>query len=1078
VDPAWSIAARGTGVSARSLNLQPGDADLKADGSTHHLNLQALAWTSSQGKLTASGQWKQGTGSQLIFQCEQLSLAPFVPLSRVNFLKELSVDVSGQAQLPGDPWKRFLWDQATLTVEGRFARAGTDVGQFRLAAADAVVTLNEVRLDVPEAQAEGQGTLQIGPRGDLRSIRAEASIRTDASLVADVLQAWDIGEGDENGKAIKLGMSGMADAQGAMEWSPETGMVLHGHVEVEEPRWHGATLDQLRADVAIEDDELRVDNIEGKKNDGEAHGALWLTWRDVAADQDEIDMRFEASGLSVEEGLRAGDVGDLPITGTGSGWARIHGRYDRIWIEGGGAVEGADVYGVKIPYASGDMVYDITGDQLSIKNVRVAEKAGALGTPEGEPTGLLALQGGMDMDLREETWQLWAKGNLDSQPLGLPGPRFQAQVDAQFNGPWTGSYGPFDLPLGTFVFQGGRLFLGQESLEGLEGKLDTGVNVLKMQVGQAGKDLPMVNLEAGPKGQALAGNLAVHIGADSADTAQLARRFTNGLLKNAGLDLKVEGSWDGSGLRWQGHLDHLAAHFEGFDLIQTEPTRLQGDETSLTLDVKMQGIGTTSTERAAWMHLAGRLPFSGTSPMDAKLRGTTDLAHLKDIIDHVLEVDEFSLMDDLKPEGTADFDLAFGGTFLEPKVDGLLSIKDGRTQIRTYPQSVEDLAFNLHFKGQDIILLESDPLRGRLAQGDLQAWGVISWEFGGITAYDLQTKLKNFQMRDIPVGFELYGDLDAVLQGTKEEGGILSGTLQGRRMLYQAEINLRDLILASATGGVPVLAASDPNDPLTRIDLDLDLVLHQPWEFDTNLLKVQGRPQGAFKIQGTLAEPGLKGKMNIVPGGRLTNLLPAGDVVLEYGTIEWTSPQVLYPNLDLQGRVDIPPYVVNLSIRGSMDGLEMKQTSTPALRQDEITAILIDPSLASEIGSFSGPGSQTSMNYGFANTGSGLVTTLALASFQESVRRTFGLDRVSVAWRTGSGTGTSETSVTVGKSANVFGYTIPLVLTHQQTGETTSTSGQVEWRFGNLVLLLGVSQSGANEAAPSGEIRHSWSPGW
>jgi len=297
-------------------------------------------------------------------------------------------------------------------------------------------------------------------------------------------------------------------------------------------------------------------------------------------------------------------------------------------------------------------------------------------------------------------------------------------------------------------------------------------------------------------------------------------------------------------------------------------------------------------------------------------------------------------------------------------------------------------------------------------------------------------------------------------------------------MLYQADINLRDLILASAMGGSPSLLGADPNDPLARIDLDLDLVLSQPWEFDTNLLKLQGRPTGAFKIQGTLAEPGFKGKMDILPGGRLTNLLPAGDIVLERGTLEWTNPHVLYPTVDLQGRVDVPPYLVDLSLRGNLDGLEMRQSSTPSLRQDEITAILIDPSLAASIGAVSGPATQTAISSGLANTGSGLVSTLALANFQESLRRTFKLDRVSVAWRTGAGGAMPETSVTVGKSLDLFGHRTPVVVTHQQSGTTTTTSGQVEWRFGNFVFQLGVSQSGANGVAPSGEIRHTWSPGW
>ena len=79
-----------------------------------------------------------------------------------------------------------------------------------------------------------------------------------------------------------------------------------------------------------------------------------------------------------------------------------------------------------------------------------------------------------------------------------------------------------------------------------------------------------------------------------------------------------------------------------------------------------------------------------------------------------------------------------------------------------------------------------------------------------------------------------------------------------------------------------------------------------------------------------------------------------------------------------------------------------------------------------------------------------------------------------VALRTG--TGSPETSITVGKSLNLFGYRTPLVFTHDKNGEVTTISGQVEWRFGNFVLRLGASQSTADSLAPSGEIRHTWSP--
>jgi hypothetical protein len=1081
-NPAWNISLHGRGMSGPSRQLQPGEADLAADGNLEHINIRNLVWNSSQGRLQASGQWKRGTGSQVRFQCERFGLELIAALTRARLLESLSADLTGEAEIPGNPWVPPQLDNMKISAAGHLLRTGDTVGQVTFHLADGLLVLENVALNIPELELEGSATMRFGKKS-LQSVAAKAIAKTDASIVADVLQAWEIGEGhSKDGKSIELGMSGYAIGRAEFNWDSQ-GIRFKGHGDVEDPRWHGASMDHLSADVSILNDELRIENIEGVKGAGRATGSLWLTWGDVAPGQDQIDMTYEASRLPIEEGLRAGDVGDLPITGIGSGKIRIHGPYSRIRIEAMGLAENAEVYGFKIPHGSGEMDYDISGDHLVVKDIRVAETAEQLGSPDEEPTGLLAIHGGIDMDLKDETWHVWGKGSVDSGPLGLKGPRFLAQVDTRFDGPWVSPFGRLQLPSGTFDFRGGRLFMDQQSLEGIEGHLEMGGHALHLKVNSEGKSVPILTVDGGPRGEGLAGSLSVHIAPDSVDTAHLAARLTKDMLKDGGLDLKVDGTWDSHGLHWQGQIDELVGHFDGFDLAQQHATRLEGDAFGANLDLSLQGQasvrqGTPTPGSAALMRAKGRIPFSATVPMGLQLTGEAELANLKSILDHVLEVDEYSLLGDLKPEGSASFDLTLGGPVLRPSLDGVLSLQGGSLQIRTYPQSVENLSFTLHFKGRDVTLLETDPLTGRVAQGALKAWGLATWEPGGLSSYDLQTRLDGFQLRDVPEGFELYGSLNAVLQGTKEEGGILSGTIQARHMAYQADINLRDLILASAMGISPLMFTADPNDPLQHIDLDLDLVLSQPWEFDTNLLKVQGRPVGAFKIAGTLAEPSLKGKMDILPGGRITNLLPAGDVVLERGIIEWTNPQSRYPNLDLQGRVDVPPYVVNLGIHGSLDSLEMKQSSTPSLRQNEITAILIDPSLAPNIGSSAELSSSTATSYGLASTGSGLVTTLALANFQETLRRTFNLDRVSVAWRTGSGTSGSETNVTVGKSVDLFGHRTPVVLSHQKIGDTSTTSGQVEWRFGNTVLLLGVSQSGTNGAAPSGEIRHIWSLGW
>jgi hypothetical protein len=214
--------------------------------------------------------------------------------------------------------------------------------------------------------------------------------------------------------------------------------------------------------------------------------------------------------------------------------------------------------------------------------------------------------------------------------------------------------------------------------------------------------------------------------------------------------------------------------------------------------------------------------------------------------------------------------------------------------------------------------------------------------------------------------------------------------------------------------------------------------------------------------------------MELLPGGRLTNLFPAGDIVIERGTVDFPDPAAFNPSFDVEGDIDIPPYLVSLTISGPLDALQAKPFSTPSLRQDEIFAILLDPAAVTTVGGAPGASTQTAMNAGLAGTSTGLLSSLALANLQEQLRKSLNLDRVSVALR--SDLGTPETTITLGKSINLFGYRTPLVFIHDKLGEVTTISGQLEWRFGDFVFRLGASQSTADSLYPSGEIRHSWSP--
>ena len=593
--------------------------------------------------------------------------------------------------------------------------------------------------------------------------------------------------------------------------------------------------------------------------------------------------------------------------------------------------------------------------------------------------------------------------------------------------------------------------------------------------------LSLLDVRARRDGADLTGELSLNISPESAQTEVLARSLTEDLLADLSLSATAQGRWQpGHDLVWKGSLDRMSAQFGAFELHQIRPSALQGNAQGAAVDIALEGGARGPSDQtgaqAAHIRLSGTFPFSGLAPMDLRAQGAADLAHMKAILDRVMEVDDYSVLSELQVQGTSRFDLQAHGTYFEPLLDGTLSLEQGQMHLRGY-QGVEDLQAQVVLKGRTLTIAEGTPLRGTMAHGALKATGTATWKLGGVDTYAFKASLADFQLRDVPDGLDLQGSLQATLEGT-EEGGLLKGQLQADHLSYQTEVKLADLILRSALSDSGGLTGLDLDDPLERIRLDLDLNLRTPWSFDTNLLKLEGRTEGPFQVLGTLGHPVPKGELLFKPGGRITNIFPAGDMVVDRGSLKFSELRPLDPMINLQGSVNsIPGYTVNLDIHGTLSNLTIVPTSTPSLRQDEIVSILINPGNVANVGTAgaSSGATQGAITSGLASASSGLITTLALAPVQDTLRRALGVDRVNVAVRTTS-LGTSETEFTIGSSFELFDHQNAWVGTHKKSGEVSIDSIHWEWRFGNLIIQLGGTKGAGVGLSPSGEIRHTWSP--
>ncbi|MBP1773374.1 MAG: hypothetical protein H6P99_2537 [Holophagaceae bacterium] len=1069
--PVWTFTAEGQELKPAHASFQPGSLDLKATGGLDQARVERLRWTSPQGTLEAQGQWTPKAPIRADIQGSNLDLEAVGRLLRVPELKGVRGTLKAQVQGPRPEAGTARPDRWQGTVQAAFLQHGLDAGGLEATLDQGRATLTRLNLDLEAFKLEGNGWATLGPRG-LVQFEGQGRTEVGAEQVARTLSAW---------KVVDLDMEGLTRAGATVRWSRKAGLELDGSAEVTNPRWHGARADQVQAKVEIRGSDLWVKDIDLHKDEGRGGGNLWLTWAELAPGQPQIDMCYTAHRLPAAEGLKAADLGEMPVAGLGSGWARVHGTFDHLVLEGTAQVESAETYGIKIPAASSDFWMDLDTLRLRLSDTRIAERLDLLGQRDAPPEGALALAGQADMDFHRSTWWVDLGGRLDTQLIALPGPRIQAQVEAHLLGPITRPFGDLDLPEGRAKVTRGRIFFGDRSVEGLQASLSLDRGRLEGQVSMEGMARPLIGFQVRQEGPDLTGDLNLVVSPDSVRTELLARGLTEDLLEDLSLSATAKGRWtNGRDLAWTGSLDTLQAKFNAFELHQARPSALHGGAQGAVVDIALEGGARNPVDQtaaqAANIRLSGTLPFSELAPVALQAQGSANLAHVKAIFDAMMEVDEYSLLSELRVQGTSRFSLLAHGTYAEPLLDGTLSLEKGQAYLRGY-QGMEDLHADVILKDRTLAIAEDNPMRGTLAHGELQASGAVAWRLGGLDSYAFKASLANFQLRDVPDGLDLQGTLDATLDGT-EDGGLLKGKLRADRLTYQTEVKLADLILRSALSDSGGLTGLDLDDPLDRIRLDLDLDLRSPWTFDTNLLKLEGRTEGAFQVLGTLAHPVPKGIMTFQPGGRITNIFPAGDMVVDRGALSFSESRPLDPVIALQGSVSsIPGYTVNLDIRGTLSNLTIVPSSTPSLRQDEIVAILINPGNVANVGTAgaSSGTTQGAITSGLASAGSGLISTLAFAPFQEQLRRTLGLDRVNVAVRTTS-LGTTETEVTLGKSINLLGQRSAFVVSHKKSGELSITSGQVEWRFGGFILHLGATKGGSAGLNPSGEIRHTWSP--
>lgn len=364
--------------------------------------------------------------------------------------------------------------------------------------------------------------------------------------------------------------------------------------------------------------------------------------------------------------------------------------------------------------------------------------------------------------------------------------------------------------------------------------------------------------------------------------------------------------------------DRLALMLAGEPLAQDRPTtlKLAGGRLDVT-DWSWSGGGNR-------LSVAGGADLAGASPaLEATLSGNLDLRMIG------------AVSPDLAAGGQIDFQFAARGPVADPVIEGELTVRDGEVAIRDPRVALTELRGTIAVAADRVRVVD---LRASANGGTLAMSGEITIDNLQPTGGSLDIQGRGLAL-EVPENLRSELNLDLKLNASDPPE--LAGTVTVLRGSYRAPISLTGQLLS----GVQVEAVV-PTEPtlLDRLRLSINVVSQESIVVDNNYGKLEIETD--LKVVGTPSLPALAGRLTIGEGGAV--FLGGQTWALERGTVDFTNPTLIEPNMDLQLSTRVQYYDVRLSVSGTPNTLEANLSSPDGISQADAVSLLLTGQLADQ----------------------------------------------------------------------------------------------------------------------------------
>ena len=315
------------------------------------------------------------------------------------------------------------------------------------------------------------------------------------------------------------------------------------------------------------------------------------------------------------------------------------------------------------------------------------------------------------------------------------------------------------------------------------------------------------------------------------------------------------------------------------------------------------------------INLVGSAALTGNQALDLTAKANTNLGILQQMSRSIYS------------SGAIVLDAAVRGTMSKPLVNGRLDMVNASFNYIDLPNGISNANGTVLFSGTNATIQR---LTAETGGGKLTAGGFVSYG-GPVIRYGLRARADSVRVRQ-PPGASIVASAQVNLTGTTVQS-LLSGNVTLEKFGFSPQSDIGSLLARTSQ---PAEVPSAPSGPLAGMRLDVAIRTSPSASFETSLAQ-RLAVDADLRLRGTLASPGMTGRVNITEGEMV---FFGTKYEVSQGGVNFYDPNHIRPvlNIDLQTTAKGVNVVLNVS--GPFDNMKLTHRSDPPLQFSEIVALL------------------------------------------------------------------------------------------------------------------------------------------